>query len=178
MASVNENLFNFNAGILPKNACIVIVHTEFTHGFDEIFGDQQRQVELAQAAIFTLGLDELDDVRVVNVKGGHLGTAAATGRRYGEAHAVEDIHERQRAGSSGAGAGHIGTTGAQGGEFIADSTASLEGKACFVVFLQNVIHGVVNAARHGAVDGRGRGLVGLGSGIGGDTARQIGSAHV
>ena len=29
MASVNENLFNFNPGILPKNACIVIVHTEW-----------------------------------------------------------------------------------------------------------------------------------------------------
>ena len=29
MASVNENLFNFNSGILPKNACIVIVHTEW-----------------------------------------------------------------------------------------------------------------------------------------------------
>lgn len=29
MASVNENLFNFNPGILSKDACIVIVHTEW-----------------------------------------------------------------------------------------------------------------------------------------------------
>ncbi|MEO8764997.1 MAG: 6,7-dimethyl-8-ribityllumazine synthase [Ginsengibacter sp.] len=29
MAAVNENLFNFNTGILPKDACIVIVHTEW-----------------------------------------------------------------------------------------------------------------------------------------------------
>jgi 6,7-dimethyl-8-ribityllumazine synthase len=29
MASVNQNLFNFNPGILSKNACIVIVHTEW-----------------------------------------------------------------------------------------------------------------------------------------------------
>lgn len=29
MASVNENLYNFNPGILSKNACIVIVHTEW-----------------------------------------------------------------------------------------------------------------------------------------------------
>ena len=29
MAAVNENLYNFNTGILPKNACIVIVHTEW-----------------------------------------------------------------------------------------------------------------------------------------------------
>ena len=84
------------------------------YGFDEVFGDQQRQVELAQAAVFTLGLDEFDDVGVVYIEGGHLGTAAATGRRYGEAHAVEDIHERQRAGSGGAGAGDVGTAGAQG----------------------------------------------------------------
>ncbi|KAA9036355.1 6,7-dimethyl-8-ribityllumazine synthase [Ginsengibacter hankyongi] len=29
MGSVNENLYNFNAGILSKDACIVIVHTEW-----------------------------------------------------------------------------------------------------------------------------------------------------
>jgi len=29
MASVNENLYNFKAGILSKDACIVIVHTEW-----------------------------------------------------------------------------------------------------------------------------------------------------
>ncbi len=29
MASVNENLYNFNAGILSKDACIVIVYTEW-----------------------------------------------------------------------------------------------------------------------------------------------------
>lgn len=29
MASVNENLYNFNAGILSKDACIVIVQTEW-----------------------------------------------------------------------------------------------------------------------------------------------------
>jgi 6,7-dimethyl-8-ribityllumazine synthase len=29
MAAVSENLYNFNTGILPKNACIVIVHTEW-----------------------------------------------------------------------------------------------------------------------------------------------------
>ncbi|MDQ6845360.1 MAG: 6,7-dimethyl-8-ribityllumazine synthase [Bacteroidota bacterium] len=29
MAAVNENLYNFNAGILSKDACIVIVHTEW-----------------------------------------------------------------------------------------------------------------------------------------------------
>ncbi|HVZ97480.1 MAG TPA: 6,7-dimethyl-8-ribityllumazine synthase [Chitinophagaceae bacterium] len=29
MASVNENLFDFDPGILPKNACIVIIHTEW-----------------------------------------------------------------------------------------------------------------------------------------------------
>ncbi|MDQ6762097.1 MAG: 6,7-dimethyl-8-ribityllumazine synthase [Bacteroidota bacterium] len=29
MASVNENLYNFNPGILSKDACIVIVHTEW-----------------------------------------------------------------------------------------------------------------------------------------------------
>lgn len=29
MAAVNDNLYNFNPGILPKDACIVIVHTEW-----------------------------------------------------------------------------------------------------------------------------------------------------
>jgi 6,7-dimethyl-8-ribityllumazine synthase len=34
MAAVNEDLYNFNTGILPKSACIVIVHTEWN---SEIF---------------------------------------------------------------------------------------------------------------------------------------------
>ncbi len=29
MAAVNENLYNFNTGVLSKDACIVIVHTEW-----------------------------------------------------------------------------------------------------------------------------------------------------
>jgi 6,7-dimethyl-8-ribityllumazine synthase len=29
MATADENLYTFNTGILPKNACIVIVHTEW-----------------------------------------------------------------------------------------------------------------------------------------------------
>ena len=29
MATVNDDLYNINAGILPKDACIVIVHTEW-----------------------------------------------------------------------------------------------------------------------------------------------------
>jgi 6,7-dimethyl-8-ribityllumazine synthase len=29
MAAVNQDLYNFNTGILPKSACIVIVHTEW-----------------------------------------------------------------------------------------------------------------------------------------------------
>ncbi len=39
-----------------------------------------------------------------------------------------------------------------------------------MVFLQDVIHGVGDAAGHRAVDGRGGGLVGLGAGIGDDAA--------
>ena len=145
------------------------------HGFDEVFGDQQGQVELAQAAIFTLGLDKVDHVRVVHVEGGHLGASAATGGRHGEAHAVKDIHERQRAGGGSTCAGHIGAAGAQGGELITNTAAGFEGKAGFVVFLQNVVHGVLNGARHGAVDG-GRGwFVGFRAGVGGNTASRDGT---
>lgn len=32
MALVNEDLYNFNAGILPKDACVVIVHTQWNPG--------------------------------------------------------------------------------------------------------------------------------------------------
>ncbi len=31
MATVNENLYNIDTGILPKDACIVIVHTQWNH---------------------------------------------------------------------------------------------------------------------------------------------------
>ena len=65
----------------------------FHHAVNELFTDQQGQVELAQAAVFTLGFDEFQYVRVGDIKGGHLGTATAAGRGYGKAGAIKDIHK-------------------------------------------------------------------------------------
>jgi hypothetical protein len=68
------------------------------HRLHEFVGDQQRQVELAQPAVLALRADELHGVRMTDVEGAHLRAAAATGGRHREAHLVEDIHERERAG--------------------------------------------------------------------------------
>ena len=74
------------------------------HGLDELIGHQQRQVELPQPAVLTLGADEVDRVRVTDVEGAHLCAAPAARRGNGEAHAVVDIHERHRPGGVRAGA--------------------------------------------------------------------------
>ena len=63
----------------------------------ELPGDEQREVELAQAAVFALGADEVEDVGMADVEGGHLRAPPPARRRDGEAHPVVDVHERQPA---------------------------------------------------------------------------------
>jgi len=140
------------------------------HRLHEFVGDQQRQVELAQASVLALGFDEVEDVRVTDIESRHLRTAASPGGGYGEAHAVVDIHERQGPGSLRAGARYVGAARAQGRKLVADAGAGLERIAGFMQLAQYAVHGVVDGIRHRAIDGRGRGLVRLCTGVGDDAA--------
>ena len=117
----------------------------------ELGGDQQGQVELAQPAVFALGADEVHDVGMADLEGGHLRAAPTAGRGDGEAHLVVDIHERQRPGGVGAGAGDVGTLGAQRGELVADAAVVDDHQAVFagevvVVLLDGeVVKGLADA---------------------------------
>ncbi len=138
------------------------------HRLHEAVGDQKAQVELAQAPVLALGADELAHVRVGDVEGAHLRAAPTAGAGDGEAHLVVDIHERQRPGGVGAGAGDVGAVRSQRGELVADAATRLQRQPRLVDLVQNVVHGVADGARDRAVDGGGGGLVGLGAGVGGD----------
>ncbi|MNZ48157.1 hypothetical protein D3C78_658950 [compost metagenome] len=138
------------------------------HRFHEAVGDQQAEVELAQAAVFALGADEFAHVRMADVEGAHLRAAAAAGGADGEAHLVVDIHERQRPAGVRAGAGNVGAARAQGAELVADAAAGLECQAGLVDFLQDVVHGVMDDSGDGAVDGGSGRLVALCAGVGND----------
>ncbi len=129
------------------------------HRCHEFVGDQQREVELAQAAVLALGADEFQGVRMSDVEGAHLRAAAATGRRHGEAHLVVDIHERQRAGRVGAGARDIRAARPQRREFVADAAAGLQREPGFVHLVEDVVHRVADGSGHRAIDGGGGGLV-------------------
>jgi hypothetical protein len=146
------------------------------HGVHEAIGDQQRQVELAQAAILALGADEFLGIGMADVERAHLRAAAAAGGRHGEAHLVVDIHEAKRARRMRAGAAHIRPARTQGGEFVADAAAGLERQACLVHLLQDVVHGIGDGAADGAVDGAGGGLVRQRAGVRGDAAGGDGTA--
>ncbi len=60
MAAVNENLCNFNPGILSKNACIVIVHTEWNAGIVN---------KLLDGCITILKNFEMHNYKIVTVPG-------------------------------------------------------------------------------------------------------------
>ena len=146
------------------------------HGLHEIVGDQQREVELAQAAVLALGADEFQGVGMADVEGAHLRAAAAAGRRHGETHLVVDIHERQRAGRVRAGARYVRAARAQRREFIADAATGFEREAGFVHLVQDVVHRVDDGSGHRAVDGGGGGLVLERAGVGRDAAGRNGAA--
>jgi hypothetical protein len=140
------------------------------HRFHEAVGDQQRQVELAQAAVLALGADEFLHVRMRDVEGAHLRAAAAAGRRHRETHLVVDIHERQRAAGVRAGAADIRAARTQRGKFVADAATGLQRQPGLVDLVQDAVHRVGDRARDGAVDRAGGWLVLQGAGIGGDAA--------
>ena len=146
------------------------------HRVHEAVGDQQAEVELAQAAVLALGADELLGVRMADVEGAHLRAAAAAGAGDGETHLVVDVHERQRAAGVRAGAGDIGVARTQGAELVADAATGLQGEAGLVHLLQDVVHRIVDGARNGAVDRAGGRLVRQRAGVGGDAAGGDGPA--
>ncbi len=125
------------------------------HRLHELVGNQARQIELTQAPVLALGADEVAHVRMSDVEGAHLRAAPAAGRGHGEAHGIEDIHERQRTGGIGAGATHERALRAQGGKFIADAAARFQRESGLVHTLQNAVHRIRHRTRDRAVDGRG-----------------------
>jgi len=60
MASVNEDLYKLNTGILPKDACIVIVHTEW---------NSQTVNKLLEGCIKILQQYEMTNYKIVRVPG-------------------------------------------------------------------------------------------------------------
>jgi hypothetical protein len=127
----------------------------------EFIGNQQRAIELPQAAVLALGPDELHHVRMADLEGRHLRAAPPTCRRDRETHLVVDVHEAQRPGGVCAGAGNVGTLGAQRREFITDATTGLQRQPGFVDFLEDAVHRIRDGSGHGAIDGRGRRFVRL-----------------
>ncbi len=60
MADVNENLYKFDAGILSKNACIVIVHTEWNEEIVE---------ELLKGCLRVLHQYDMQNIKTLKVPG-------------------------------------------------------------------------------------------------------------
>src|SRR5260370_36731393 len=96
---------------------------------------------------------------MADIERAHLCAAPTAGGGDGETHLVEDIHEGQGTGGIGAGSRHVRAAWAQRREFIASATARLQRESCLMDFPEDVVHRVVDRARHRAVDGGGGGLV-------------------
>jgi 6,7-dimethyl-8-ribityllumazine synthase len=60
MATVNENLYNINTGILPKDACIVIVHTEWNANIVD---------KMLEGCLDILNKFEMTNYKVITVPG-------------------------------------------------------------------------------------------------------------
>ncbi len=60
MATVNEDLYNINAGILQKDACIIIVHTQWNPGTVN---------KLVEGCVNTLNRFEMNNYKTISVPG-------------------------------------------------------------------------------------------------------------
>ncbi len=140
------------------------------HGLHEVIADEQRQVELPQPSVLTLGANELEHVGMPDVERSHLRAAPAAGRGHGKTHLVVDIHERQRTGRVGAGSRHVRPARPQRRELVTDAASCFEGEARLVHLFQDIVHRIADGAGYGAVDRRCGGLVFERAGIRRDAA--------
>ena len=115
------------AGIDQRLNRLSFVHQlEFTVGFDrthEFVGDADGEVEVRQAVVI-LGVDELEQVRVVATQDAHLGTAPRAGGLDRLARAIENAHVAHRPGGGGLRAADDGTLRADAAEVVADTAAA------------------------------------------------------
>jgi hypothetical protein len=136
----------------------------------EFVGDQQAEVELAQASVLAFGANEVLHVRMRHVEGAHLGAAAATGRGHGEAHLVVDIHERHRTRCVRAGTSDEGPARAQRRKLVTDAATGFQRQSGLVHLFEDAVHRIGDRARDRAVDRAGRRLVFERTGIGRDAS--------
>src|SRR6202030_4084430 len=78
---------------------------------------------------------------------------------HGKTHFVVDIHERQWTRGIRAGTGHISAARSQSRKFIADAATRFESEAGLMDLLQDIVHGIADRSRYGAIDGGSRRLV-------------------
>ena len=114
--------------------------------------DQERDVEVPEHPGGPLGLDQRLDVRVSDVEGRHLGTAACSGALDDATRLIVDLHEPDRSRCPCARASHVPPLGAQGGEFISDPASRLQRHGPFVQAGHDPLHAVMDGSADGAVD--------------------------
>ena len=152
IANVEIVLLDFLLGHRKGEVPVLLI----LDGLHELVGDEERQIELPQPAVFSLRANEVDCIRVPDVKRSHLRAPSAAGGRHCETHAVVDIHERQRAGRVCTSTRYVGALRSQGRELVANAASRLQRETGFMNLVQDVVHRIADRAGHGAIDGRSR----------------------
>ena len=139
------------------------------HRLHEGIGDQDREIEHAQAPRLALGVDEGFDIRVIATQRRHHRAAAIARTHDGAAHGVPHIHEGKRARRIRAHTLYRRALGAQRREIVADAAALLHGQRGFFQILEDAGHVVGDVPHDEAIE---EGDLAAGAGPGQDAARR------
>ena len=123
-------------------------------GGHEGVGDEDGQVEVAQARCIGLHTDEGLDVRVIAAQGRHHGAAASAGGHDGAAHGVPHVHETDGARCVRADAFDRSAFGTQRREIMPDAATLLHRKRGFLDVVEDGRQIVFDAAHDETVEER------------------------
>ena len=112
--------------------------------FHELISESHAEIEVGELGQVFLGINELQDIRVINTQYSHVGAPPLAALLDGLSGGVEHLHEAQRAGGNPLGRLYGGVLGAQPGELISGAATGLVYQGAITDSGEDSIHGIIH----------------------------------
>ena len=130
-----------NLAIVRVDKVVVLT---LLHGLHELFGEPHGQIEVRELALNLLGVDEVEDIGMVDAENAHVCAAPLAALLNLLSRGVEYAHKRNRAGRHAASRADTAVAGTQTGESEAGAAAGLVNHGRILHGVKDALDGVID----------------------------------